>query len=182
MDRRKADQPDTREGRAGLGGKSERPVLPRKPGNAGGGKGPWFKSNARRSKGKEIGVSLITPESVWQLQEALHAKAKREPACRFHSLYDKIYRKDVLLHAWRCCRANGGAPGVDGKPSNRLKRGGLKGGWKNWLRNCRRRPIGPRRCGGFGYPSPTASNGLWEYPHKRSGRADGGGPGVGTDL
>jgi hypothetical protein len=67
--------------------------LPEKPGNAGGGKGPWFKSNARRSKGKEIGVSLITPESVWQLQEALQAKAKREPACRFHALYDKLYRK-----------------------------------------------------------------------------------------
>src|SRR5204863_5304314 len=86
---------------------------PRKPGNAGRGKGPWFKSNAQRSKGKEIGVSLITPESVWQLQEALRVKAKKEPACRFHSLYDKIYRKDVLFHAWRCCRSNGGAPGVD---------------------------------------------------------------------
>jgi hypothetical protein len=73
-----AKQPATREGRAGLEGKSERPVLPEKPGNAGGGKGPWFKSNARRSKGKEIGVSLITPESVWQLQEALQAKKRRE--------------------------------------------------------------------------------------------------------
>jgi hypothetical protein len=72
--RQQAEQPAAREGRAGLGGKSERPILPKKPGNAGGGKGPWFKGNARRSKGKEIGVSLITPESVWQLQEALHAK------------------------------------------------------------------------------------------------------------
>jgi len=43
-------------------------------------------------------VSLITPESVWELQQALHVKAKREPACRFHSLYDKLYRKDVLLY------------------------------------------------------------------------------------
>jgi group II intron reverse transcriptase/maturase len=124
-----AAQPATREGRAGLGGKSERPILPKKPGNAGGGKGPWFKSNARRSKGKEIGVSLITPESVWQLQEALHAKAKREPACRFHALYDKLYRKDVLLHAWRCCRANGGAPGVDGVTFPQIEQGGVNG----WL-------------------------------------------------
>ena len=75
MRRPAAEQPAIREDRAGLDGKSERPILPEKPGNAGGGKGPWFKSNARRSKGKEIGVSLITPESVWQLQEALHAKA-----------------------------------------------------------------------------------------------------------
>jgi hypothetical protein len=122
-------QPATREGRAGLGGKSERPILPKKPGNAGGGKGPWFKSNARRSKGKEIGVSLITPESVWQLQEALHAKAKREPAGRFHALYDKLYRKDVLLHAWRCCRTNGGAPGVDGVTFQQIEQGGVNG----WL-------------------------------------------------
>src|ERR1039457_3753959 len=123
------EQPTAREGRVGLGGKSERPILPKKPGNAGGGKGPWFKSNARRSKEPEIGVSLITPESVWQLQEALRAKAKREPACRFHSLYDKLYRKDVLLHAWRCCRTNGGAPGVDGVTFQQIEQGGVSG----WL-------------------------------------------------
>jgi len=73
-------------------------------------------------------VSLITPESVWQLQEALHAKAKREPARRFHSLYDKVYRKDVLWHAWRCCRANGGSPGVDGVTFEQIESGGV-GGW-----------------------------------------------------
>ena len=74
-------------------------------------------------------MSLITPESVWQLQEALRAKAKREPACRFHSLYDKLYRKDVLFHAWRCCRANGGAPGVDGVTFEQIESGGVS----QWL-------------------------------------------------
>jgi hypothetical protein len=86
--------PGVREDRTGRHGMAERPVLPKKPGNAGGGKGPWFKSDVQRSQGEEIGVSLITSESVWELQQALHAKAKREPACRFHSLYDKLYRKD----------------------------------------------------------------------------------------
>jgi len=58
--------------------------------------------------------NLATPPSVQKLQTALHAKAKDEPGCRFHALYDKLYREDVLRHAYRCCRANHGAPGVDG--------------------------------------------------------------------
>ena len=58
--------------------------------------------------------NLVTPPSVQKLQTALHAKAKDEPSCRFHALYDKLYREDVLSHAYRCCRANRGAPGVDG--------------------------------------------------------------------
>jgi len=58
-------------------------------------------------------MGLVTPESVWKLQQALHVKAKDSPNCRFYSLYDKVYRKDVLYHAYRLCRSNGGAPGAD---------------------------------------------------------------------
>ena len=156
------DQPEAREGKTGLHGMAERPVLPRKPGNAGGGKGPWFKGDAGRGEGEEIGVSLRTPESVWKLQGALHAKAKGEPSYRFYSLYDKIHRKDVLLHAWNCCRANGGAAGVDGQSFEQIEAWGLEGWLGELAEEIRRRPIGRRRCGGFGYPSPMASNGLWE--------------------
>ena len=60
-------------------------------------------------------MSLTTPLKVRELQRALYAKAKAEPAYRFYALYDKIYRKDVLLWAWSCCRANGGSAGVDGQ-------------------------------------------------------------------
>src|SRR5207302_787124 len=49
------DQPDAREGQAGRIGVAERPIVPMKPGNAGGGKGPWFKTNAASSEGPEIG-------------------------------------------------------------------------------------------------------------------------------
>jgi len=60
-------------------------------------------------------VSLPTPPSVRKLQTALQGKAKGSSNYRFYSLYDKLYRFDVLHHAYRCCQANDGAPGVDGQ-------------------------------------------------------------------
>jgi RNA-directed DNA polymerase len=57
--------------------------------------------------------NLSTPISVQKLQTALHAKAKAEAGYRFYALYDKIYREDVLAHAYAQCRSNRGAPGVD---------------------------------------------------------------------
>lgn len=58
-------------------------------------------------------MSLSTPPSVQKLQTALHAKAKGSPQFRLYALYDKVYRADVLREAWKRCRTNGGAPGID---------------------------------------------------------------------
>lgn len=59
-------------------------------------------------------MSLRTPEKVVEkLQTTLHAKAKAEPSYRFYSLWDKVYRKEVLQVAYAQCRKNGGAAGVD---------------------------------------------------------------------
>lgn len=60
-------------------------------------------------------MSLPAPEKVQKLQTALQAKAKAEPAFRFYALYDKVYRKDLLAHAYRRVRAKRGAAGVDGQ-------------------------------------------------------------------
>jgi RNA-directed DNA polymerase len=57
--------------------------------------------------------NLSTPKSVQKLQTALHAKAKTEAGYRFYALYDKMYREDILAHAYAQCRSNKGAPGVD---------------------------------------------------------------------
>src|SRR5262249_39089386 len=58
---------------------------------------------------------LLPPPKVGKLQETLHAKAKSAPTYRFYTLYDKVYRLDVLSYAYHCCRANDGSPGVDGQ-------------------------------------------------------------------
>ena len=50
-------------------------------------------------------MSLVPPTKVGQLQDALHAKAKESPNYRFYALYDKVYRADVLWHAYRICRS-----------------------------------------------------------------------------
>jgi len=76
-----------------------------------------------------LAMSLATPESVQRLQAALHAKAKGEPDYRFYMLHDKVYRRDVLAHAYECCRANHGAPGVDGQTFDDIEAYGVE----RWL-------------------------------------------------
>jgi group II intron reverse transcriptase/maturase len=61
---------------------------------------------------KELSTPLI---KVRKLQETLHAKAKECPDLRFHFLYDKVWRADVLAYAYARCEANQGAAGVDGQ-------------------------------------------------------------------
>ena len=76
-------------------------------------------------------MSLRSPENVEKLQKSLHEKAKREPGFRFYSLWDKIHRMDVLREAYRRCRQNRGAAGVDGVTFTSIEARGLE----QWLGN-----------------------------------------------
>jgi RNA-directed DNA polymerase len=74
-------------------------------------------------------MSLKTPDGIRTLQRKLYEKAKAEPGFRFYLLYDKVWRADILAHAYQLARANKGAPGVDGMAFDRIEASGLE----NWL-------------------------------------------------
>src|ERR1700752_2210739 len=76
--------------------------------------------------------NLATPKSVQKRQMALHAKAKAEAGYRFYALHDKVFREDILAHAYAQCRSNKGAPGVAVRTLRRSKHMGWSGGWPNW--------------------------------------------------
>jgi len=72
-------------------------------------------------EGKEIAALLTTPENIRTLQRKLYRKAKQTPAFRFYALYDKIYRADILSHAYKLVRANKGSAGIDGITFNAIR-------------------------------------------------------------
>jgi RNA-directed DNA polymerase len=78
-------------------------------------------------------MSLETPVKIRTLQRKLYQKAKEEPNYRFYLLYDKMYREDILVHAYALVKSNQGAPGVDGQSFWGIESQGLE----EWLRGIR---------------------------------------------
>ena len=108
-----------------LGGKRESDgvVVPQIAGmNPAGGKDPDFGHAVEAGKREGMAGTAppnypqgqhLPPAKVRQLQNRLWAAAKQSPGRRFHALYDRIFRDDVLGEAWERVRANRGAAGVD---------------------------------------------------------------------
>ena len=66
-------------------------------------------------------------DKVRALQRVLYRSAKQEPNRRFHALYDKVARSDILWRAWADVARNQGAPGVDGVTITSIADGGVPG-------------------------------------------------------
>ena len=64
-------------------------------------------------------------DRVRELQRTLYRAAKADPGRRFHALYDKVYRRDVLERAWESVRANHGAAGIDRQTIADVERYGI---------------------------------------------------------
>jgi retron-type reverse transcriptase len=102
--------------------------------NAAGGKGPWGPGRADR-RGTRKGMDAERPNSprgrspednVRRLQGRLRDVAKQQPGRKFHALYDRICRRDVLQEAWNQVRRNQGAAGVDAQTIAAIERGGVE--------------------------------------------------------
>ena len=117
-------------------------------------------------------MKLSTPRSVQKLRTALYERAKRDPSLRFYSVYDKVYREDMLSYAYALCRANRGAGGLDGVPFEDIEQGGGPGPMlarlaeelktKQYVRGPVRRVYIPKANGGerpLGIPVPQWN--LW---------------------
>jgi len=66
-----------------------------------------------------------TGDKTRELQRALYRAAKASAARRFHALFDKMYREDILRRAWREVKGNAGAAGVDGQTISDIEQRGV---------------------------------------------------------
>jgi RNA-directed DNA polymerase len=100
-----------------------------------------------------LAMSLTTPSKIRELQIKLYRKAKDEPGFRFYQLYDKVYREDILNHAYQLAKANAGAPGVDGESFEDIEKG-LEGWMKGLREELRKQTYQPQPVRRVMIPKP----------------------------
>jgi len=82
-----------------------------------------------------VATTQLPPDKVRELQRSLFMAAKRNRERRFHALYDRIWRSDVLLEAWQRVRSNKGAAGIDGETLAMIEQQGVEAADRQGDRN-----------------------------------------------
>ena len=144
--------------------------------------GPWFRISAGSGEGQEVGQP-ISSDRCSEAAGGVTCESEGRTEFRFYALYDKLYRPDVLAHAYDRCRANKGAPGVDGQTFDDIERYGRE----QWLGNWRWRS--GRYVPTRGNQAGLHTESKWEAaavgplePSGSSGVHDGGSSGARSDL
>jgi hypothetical protein len=109
---------------------------------------------------------IPSQDKTRELQRELYLAAKRSRNRRFHALYDRIFRPDVLWRAWEEVRRNGGSAGIDGVTIVDVERvGAVLPEWKmrKFLKTARRR-LSESRMG-----ENLMSGSMWQGMETRQG-------------
>ena len=155
------DQPDAREGQAGRCGVAERLVVPLKPGNAGGGKGPQFKTDARRSEGPGDWATYQLRTAFRNCRRRCTRKRRQNPA----TASTPSTTRSAARTFWRTpmpsaapTRARRAWTVRTSRPSRRT---GSSDGWANWRLRSGRRLTDRTQSDACTYRRPTANSGRW---------------------
>jgi RNA-directed DNA polymerase len=128
-------------------------------------------------------MGLKTPQKIRTPQGKLYLKAKCEPGFRFYQLYDKIYREDILQHAYLLCQANGGASGVDGVTFAQIEASGREQWLAKLSKELHDKTYKPDPVRRVMIPKPGGGERpLGRIDHSGPGGAERGPGGAGTDL
>jgi len=130
-----------------------------------------LREDATTGDGEELPEALRVngdglPPKLVTLRQKLYLKAKREPRFRFWTLYDRIYRQDVLEAAWALVAGNDGAPGVDGVTIEEIETspGGPEALVAELHQSLKAKTYRPQAVRRVYIPKSTARSGHWGSP------------------
>src|SRR5215831_10547674 len=155
------DQPDAREGQAGRSGETEGFVVPPKPANAGGGKGPQFKTNARRSEGPGDWATYQLRRVFRNCRRRCTRKRRQKPATGSMLCTTRSAVKTFWLTPMRSAALTRAHRGWTARTSQTSRSMGYSGGLANWRLRSGRRLTDRTPSEECTYRRPTANSGRW---------------------
>src|SRR4029453_11030830 len=153
------DQPNAREGQVGRPGVAERFVVPRKPGNAGGGKGPQFKTDATSGEGFGDWATYQLRKLFRNCRRRCTRKRRQKPAIASTRCTTRSAARTSWLMLWPSAAPTRAHQGWTARTSRTSRRMGCGGGLANWRLLSGKRLTDRPPSEECSYPKPTANSG-----------------------